>query len=71
MEKLTLYIKDLACPDCAGKIGEALSRHPGVISAQVAYATGRVKVEYDPSALTPADIKLVINSFGYNPQEKR
>ncbi len=63
--KIQFYVRDLACPDCAGKVEQALTRHPGIQSAKVSYATGRITIDYDPAHTDPESIKMVIGGFGY------
>ncbi len=45
---------ELSCPSCVPKIESALRALPGVTTAEVKFASGRIEVEHDP-ALTDVD----------------
>lgn len=65
MAKVTLKLSDLACPDCARKIGETLERHNGVQSAKVLFMSSQVKVDYDPQVVTVDELKSSVQKTGY------
>ncbi len=65
MKKVTLMLKDLACPDCAQKIGQILEKTDGVHKAKVFYATSKAKVEYDAEAIDQEKIIDIIEKVGY------
>lgn len=45
---------ELSCPSCVPKIEKALLALPGVTTAEVKFASGRIEVAHDP-ALTSVD----------------
>lgn len=65
MERVTLQLTDLACPSCAQKIGEVLGKQKGIARAEVLFTTSKVKVEYDPAAISVEDMEKVIARLGY------
>lgn len=65
MEKVTLQVKDLACPDCAGKIGELLRKQKGVEDAQLSFMSGKLNVSYNPAVITIEEIKKTVSKLGY------
>lgn len=71
MKNITLYLGELACPDCAQKIGIILERHQGVERANVIYATGKVKIQYDPAHISLEEIEKIIAKTGYKVLERR
>ncbi len=68
MQELTLQLGDLACPSCAQTIGQILKRQKGVQDAAVAFTTSRVKVTFDPEAITIEQIEKAIEKTGYKVQ---
>lgn len=65
MENVTLKVKDLACPDCAKKIGEVLKKKQGVADAEVSFMTGNLKLAYDPDAISIEEVKKTVAKLGY------
>ncbi|NLC78057.1 MAG: heavy-metal-associated domain-containing protein [Clostridia bacterium] len=65
MEKITLRVNDLACPDCAGKISELLRKQKGVEDAQLSFMTGKLNVSYDPDVISLDEIKKTVSKLGY------
>ena len=45
--KQVFYIRNLACAECAGKIEAGAHRLPGVRSARLNFASGRIALELD------------------------
>jgi heavy metal translocating P-type ATPase len=68
VERLTLRLKveNMWCPACAWLIETALARTPGVLSAACSFATDRLRVEYDPIATGPNQIRSTVQRFGYS-----
>jgi len=62
---LTLAVERMVCPACAWLIETVLSRLPGVHSASCSFATDRLKVVYDPTALSPRRIGELLAAYGY------
>mgnify|MGYP000264633874 CR=1 FL=1 len=66
-ESTRIGITDMSCANCADTNAEALEALPGVIEADVNYATDEAQVRYNPAA---ADIELfydAIENAGYEP----
>jgi len=53
------------CGDCAAKIDKAVRRMPGVESVQTVFASSRLSVDFDPSALPEERIREQVRSLGY------
>jgi Zn2+/Cd2+-exporting ATPase len=58
-------IRGLDCPDCASKLEGIVAGVAGVESAALDFNVARVRVGYDPSRVTPAEIERAIASAGY------
>lgn len=65
MKKEVLKIAGMHCASCAMTIEMAVSKMPGVKSAQVNFATETLLVEFDEKKANLADIELVVKSVGY------
>lgn len=70
MTEVTLRLQDLACPDCAQKIGQILQRQKGVKNATVSFATSKVKVEFDPAVISIETFEKTIGRTGYRVIER-
>lgn len=70
MTEVTLRLTDLACPNCAQKIGEILEKQKGVEKASVSFATSKVKVLYDPELISLDTIEKVVARTGYRVVER-
>ena len=57
-------IAGMDCPSCAGKIETALRRLPGVLSAEVRFATERLQVRLSPDT-TPVRVEEAITAIGF------
>lgn len=56
----TLRSDELSCPSCVPKIEKALRALPGVETAEVKFASGRIKVQHDPAL---SDVNALVNSI--------
>jgi copper chaperone len=65
MKEVTLSLSELACPDCANKIGQILERQKGVEKASVSFATSKVKVAFNPDVISLDQIEKAIERTGY------
>lgn len=65
MRKASLYLQDLACPDCAQKIKQILNKQDGVKEAKVHYTTSKAKVEFDEEQITIDELKEAVATTGY------
>ncbi|MFA5411996.1 MAG: heavy metal translocating P-type ATPase [Candidatus Micrarchaeia archaeon] len=63
--RATISVGGMECASCAINIERALKRLEGVTEANVNFATQRVSVEYELSALAKRDIEDAIRKAGY------
>jgi len=56
----------MTCAACAVSVESILGSQPGVSSASVNFAAQTVQLDYDPSIITPADLKKALQSIGYD-----
>ncbi len=61
-----LQLSGLYCAACAGVIELALRAEPGVIDAQVAYATRRATVRWYPAVTRPSLLLQAVQRSGYD-----
>ena len=66
-ETVSVAITDMSCANCAEANAEALESTPGVISADVNYATDEAQVRYNPADASLGDLYDAIESAGYSP----
>jgi len=57
----------MTCANCASTIEDALERTPGVVDAEVNFATDGARVEYNPADASLADVYEAIEGAGYTP----
>jgi len=57
----------MTCANCASTIEDALERTPGVVDAEVNFATDEARVEYNPADASLADVYEAIEGAGYTP----
>ncbi|MFA5896775.1 MAG: HAD-IC family P-type ATPase, partial [Thermoplasmata archaeon] len=65
--EIVLKALGMASPHCAGLVEKALLDTPGVLSADINFSIETVKIAYDPSVVTVAQIKKAILDAGYKP----
>ncbi|MGE5600860.1 MAG: heavy metal translocating P-type ATPase [Pseudomonadota bacterium] len=63
--KLEIPISGMTCANCAATIERNLNKMPGVVNANVNYATERASVEFIPTLVNYADLKKKIVDVGY------
>ena len=63
----SIGITDMTCANCAETNETALTDVPGVISAEVNYATDETNVEYNPAEVTREQLYAAIEDAGYSP----
>ncbi|MCZ2143134.1 MAG: heavy metal translocating P-type ATPase [Ignavibacteriales bacterium] len=56
----------MTCAACATRVQKTLAKQPGVGSAIVNYANATVQVEYDAKLITPEQLKISVQNFGYD-----
>ena len=64
--KQTIPVIGMACSACSANVERKLAAMSGVSSAAVSLATRTATVEYDPSAVSLADMKREISEAGYD-----
>lgn len=60
-----LPIEGMSCASCANTIERRLAKQPGVLSANVNFATKVATVKYEPSATAPETLAQAVNDIGY------
>ncbi|SFR64829.1 heavy metal translocating P-type ATPase [Halogeometricum limi] len=66
-ETTTVAITDMSCSNCSDSVQSALERTPGVVSADVNFATDEAQVRYNPAEATLSDLYAAIEDAGYSP----
>ena len=66
-ETVSIGITDMSCANCADSNAEALETLPGVIGADVNYATDEAQVRYNPAAADIDAFYDAIENAGYAP----
>ncbi|WP_323677379.1 heavy metal translocating P-type ATPase [Halorubellus sp. PRR65] len=66
-ETVTVAVTDMSCSNCADTIHDRLLDVPGVVDADVNYATDEATVEYAPDAVDRATLFDAIEDAGYSP----
>ena len=66
-ETVRIGITDMSCANCADTNAEALETLPGVIEADVNYATDEAQVRYNPAAANIDTFYDAIENAGYEP----
>ena len=64
---VTIPITDMTCANCAETNEEALLSTPGVVDAEVNYATDEARVEYNPADTDVEALYDAIEDAGYSP----
>jgi Cu+-exporting ATPase len=65
VEKVTLPVQGMSCASCVNKVQTALSNVPGVIGADVNFATEKATVEYVSGQVTLKDLSKAVEAIGY------
>jgi Cu+-exporting ATPase len=66
-DSVTVGITDMSCANCAETVGEALEGTPGVLAADVNFATDEARVTYNPAEASLGDVYDAIEAAGYSP----
>ena len=64
-QKTRIHITGMTCTTCAATIEKALFETPGVVQANVNFASEKASVEYDPAKADLAKIEDTISQLGY------
>lgn len=65
METAIINIKGMTCMGCVNSVKRVLQAVSGVDKVEVTLDPGQARVEYDPAAAAPAQIKAAIEDAGY------
>ena len=68
--EIHLEIEGMDCPGCVATVQRALTRVPGVISANVALVTSAARVTVDPSGPERDALKSAVEAVGYGVAEE-
>ena len=66
-ETATVAITDMSCANCADANRDALESVPGVVDADVNYATDEAQVRYNPGDTPPSALYDAVEDAGYSP----
>jgi Cu+-exporting ATPase len=66
-ESVSIGITGMSCANCASTNEEALRSTPGVVDADVNYATDEAQVTYLPSVASRSDLYDAVEDAGYEP----
>ena len=66
-ETVSIGVSDMSCANCAETIADRLHDTPGVVEANVNYATDEASVTYNPADVSMADLYDAIEVAGYSP----
>ncbi|GAA5060548.1 heavy metal translocating P-type ATPase [Haladaptatus pallidirubidus] len=65
-DSVTIAITDMSCANCSETIQDALERAPGVVNANVNFATDEAQVTYNPAEANLGDFYDAIEDAGYS-----
>jgi Cu2+-exporting ATPase len=65
---ISLMVDGLRCASCVWVTENLLQRTPGVVDAQVSYATGRARLRWDPRQVDLSTLAGTIAALGYRPR---
>ncbi|WP_257300513.1 heavy metal translocating P-type ATPase [Haloarchaeobius sp. FL176] len=66
-ESVTIAITDMSCANCSETVQDALESLPGVVRADVNYATDEAQVTYNPAESSLDTFYEAIENAGYSP----
>lgn len=64
--KKTVPVLEMSCAVCAASVESTVRALPGVCEASVNFAAGTLGVEYDPSEITPEQMREAVRAIGYD-----
>ena len=70
-ETASIGITDMSCANCAETNADALEDTPGVLGAEVNYATDEAQATYNPAVASIEDLYGAIEDAGYTPVRER
>ncbi len=65
MEKKTFSVEGMGCVKCKAKVEKALNALDGVNNATANLEQKNVSLEFDPSKVSPSQIKSTVDELGY------
>ncbi|MBT8402573.1 MAG: cadmium-translocating P-type ATPase, partial [Gemmatimonadetes bacterium] len=65
---VSLMVDGLRCASCVWVTENLLQRTPGVVDAQVSYASGRARLRWDPAQVDLSTLAGTIAALGYRPR---
>jgi Cu+-exporting ATPase len=66
VEKITVPVQGMSCASCVKRVQTTLRNVPGVIQAEVNFATETATVEYVPGQVTVKDLAQAVEDIGYH-----
>jgi len=66
-DSVTIAITDMSCANCSETVRTALERTPGVVDADVNFATDEAQVTYNPAEANRAALYEAVETAGYSP----
>ncbi len=70
VKKEIINIAGMSCSSCARGIENKLGASPGVVEANINYATQKAAIKYRPGESSPGELKKVIRESGYEVEEE-
>ncbi len=70
-QRQIISIGGMHCAGCAATIEKRLKQLPGVVLAEVNFATEEAVVEFDPKSIRSEEIKKAITTAGYTVREEK
>jgi P-type Cu+ transporter len=65
----SMLISGMTCASCVRRVERGLEKLEGVQTAEVNLATERARVNYDPSIVSPADLRAAVEKAGFGVDE--
>lgn len=65
METTTFNVPTLSCSACSRKIEESVKELKGIVNVSSDLKSQHINVDYNPSDITPQEIKKHISAMGY------
>ncbi|WP_440772224.1 heavy metal translocating P-type ATPase [Natronorubrum sp. DTA28] len=66
-ETETITVMGMSCSTCSGTVEDAVTDLPGVIRADVNFASDEARVEYNPNDVSLGEIHAAVEEAGYEP----
>jgi Cu+-exporting ATPase len=65
VERVSLPVQGMSCASCVNKVQTALQHVPGVVQANVNFATEKATVDYIPAQASVRDLVKAVDDVGY------